>query len=165
MAKPINTIRDALLYMLSGLWYTETKLKDEFNTCIDQLSSHEVKAALREYIDNIDASLQRLDRVFNHLMAEPVPRKNEVANMMIKETHELLNCTPAGHLKDILMVSCIQNINAYKKASYKSAYLFMIELELDAADLVEKIWESEQQTSQALAALPIHEFNKVNKAS
>ena len=97
-------------------------------------------------------------------MAEPAPRKNEVINMMIKETHDLLNCTPAGHLKDILVVTCIQNINAYKKASYKSAYLFMIELELEAADLAEKIWESEQQICQALAALSIHEFNKVNKA-
>lgn len=97
-------------------------------------------------------------------MAEPVPRKNEVVNMMIKETHDLLQRTHAVHLKDILLVSCIRNINAYKKASYKTAHLFMIELELDAADLVEKIWEDELQACQTFAALSIHEFNKVNKA-
>lgn len=165
MKKLISTLQDALLYLLQGLWYTETILIQEFKEYSNHLSSPEVKSAVLQYIDNADTNLQRLERIFNHLMTEPVPRKNEVIVAMIQETRDLLNTTTNEHLKDILMIGCIQYINAYKKANYKAACLFIVEMELDgAADIIQNIWQSEHQTCQAFASLSIHEFNKANSS-
>lgn len=165
MKKSISTLQDALLYLLQGLWYTETTFIQEFKEYSSHLSSQEVKSAVLQYIDDADTNLQRLERVFNHLTTEPVPRKNEVIISMMQETRDLLNTTTNEHLKDILTIGCVQYINAYKKASYKAAILFMVEMELDgAADILHHSWQSEHQTCQAFASLSIHEFNKANSS-
>jgi ferritin-like metal-binding protein YciE len=161
--KTINTLQDALAYQLQGMLYAERKVRDEFETCQRQISSEEVSAEIHRYVGNADSNLQKLDRIFNYLMQEPIARKNDVILKMIEETHQLLGYTFSPHLKDILMVGCIQNINAYKSASYKSAYLFAVELEMDtAADLIQQILEWEMETAKVIASLSIHEFNKVN---
>lgn len=165
MKRTINTLHEALADQLQGLFYTETKVKDEFQICKQQITSPELKAEIQLYVDDADNKLKKLDRIFNYLMQEPAPRRNEVIVKMIEETHRLLNYTSSAHLRDILMVGCIQNVNAYKIASYKTAYLFALELELDtAADLVQQILEWELATSKTLATLSIHEFNKVNSS-
>jgi len=165
MKKIITTLQEALAYQLNGLVYAETKVRDEFEICSQQITSPELKAEIKRYVGNADNKLQKLERIFNYLMQEPGPRKNEVIARMIAETHHLLGLTTSGHLRDILMVGCIQNINAYKIATYKTAYLYTLELELDtAADLAQQILEWELETSRKLAALSIHEFNKVNSS-
>jgi ferritin-like metal-binding protein YciE len=163
MKKSISTLQEALLYLLQGLWYTETTLIQEFKEYSNHLSSPQVKSAVLQYIDNADTNLLRLERVFNHLTTEPVPRKNEVIVAMMRETRDLLTATTDEHLRDILMIGCVQYINAYKEASYKAACLFIVEMELDgASDIIQHIWQSEHQTCQAFASLSIHEFNKAN---
>ena len=165
MKKTIRTPQDALAYQLQGLFYTETKVRDEFEVCSPQITSAEVRHAIQEYVGSADNKLQKLDRIFSYLMQEPGPRKNEIIQKMIDETHHLLAFTSSTHLRDILLVSCIQNINAYKTASYRSAYLFAIELELDkAADLIQEILEWELLASKRLASLSIHAFNTLNNS-
>ena len=163
MKKSINTLQDALAYQLQGLYYTEGKVRDEFKACSSQISSDAVKGEIQRYVDRAGDTLQKLDRVFNYLMEEPGSHKNEVILKMIDETHHLLDYTTPAHLRDILMVGCIQNINAYKTAAYRSAYLFAVELEIDtAADLIQQILEWEVTTGRALASLSVHEFNRAN---
>jgi ferritin-like metal-binding protein YciE len=165
MKNIIHTLQEALAYQLKGLIYAETKVRDEFEICSHQITSPELKAEIQRYVGNRNYKLQKLDRIFNYLMQEPGLRKNEVIARMIEETHYLVSLTSSGHLRDILMVGCIQNINAYKIASYKTVYLYTLELELDtAADLAQQILEWELETSKTLSALSIHEFNKVNSA-
>lgn len=163
MKKIIHTPQEALAYQLERLIYAETRVRDEFETCSKQITSPELKTEIQRYVGNAGNKVQKLHRIFSYLMLEPRRRRNEVIDKMIAETHHLLDLTSSGHLRDILIIGCIQNINAYKIASYKTAYLFTLELELDtASDLTQQILEWEMATSKTLAALSIHEFNKVN---
>lgn len=165
MKKIISTLQDALTYQLQGLFYAETKVKHEFEILHQKITSPDVNAQIKKYIGNADNKIQKLDRIFDYLMQEPMPRKNEIIVKMIEETRHLLGLTSSPHLKDILMIACIQNINAYKIAGYRTAYLFAIEQELDtAADLIQQILECELATGKRLASLSIHEFNKLNNA-
>ncbi len=165
MNKTITTLQEALAYQLRGLVYAETKVRDEFEICSLQINSQELKTEIQRYAGSADNKLHKLNRIFNYLMQEPVPRKNEVIVRMIAETYHLLDLTSSGHLRDILMVGCLQSINTYKIASYKTVYLYTLELELDtAADLAQQILEWELETSKTLAALSIHEFNKGNSS-
>jgi ferritin-like metal-binding protein YciE len=163
MNQTIKTLQDAFSYQLQGLFYAERKVRDEFETCSEQITSVKVKNEILKYIDSADSKMLKLERVFNYLMQEPVPRKNEVIIKLIEETHNILVNTYSPHLKDVIMIGCIQNINAYKIGSYKSAHLFAVELELDtAADLIQQILQWELETNKALSSLSIHEFNKIN---
>jgi ferritin-like metal-binding protein YciE len=165
MKRTINSLQDAFAYQLQGLFYAETKVRDEFNACSHQITSSELKAAIKEYIDNADSRLLKLERVFNYLMEETATRKNEVIIKLIEETHHILKYTMSSHLKDILLVGCIQNINAYKISSYKSAYLFAVELELDTAtDLIQQILEWELEAAKAFNAQSVLNFNVLNNS-
>jgi hypothetical protein len=81
---------------------------------------------------------------------------------MIDETQHLLTYATSPHLRDILMIGCIKNINAYKTAIYQMSYLIAVELEMDTpADLIQQILEWELSTCKSLAGLSIREFNNI----
>lgn len=160
MNKTIKTLQDALSYELSGMLYTEDKIRHEFEACSHHITSSSVKKVIRTYIENSENVKLKLERVFNYLMIEPAPRRNEVINKLIDETQHLLTYAGSPHLKDILMIGCIRNINAYKTAAYQTSYLMAIELEMDTpADMIQQILEWEVNTGKALSSLSIHEFN------
>ena len=164
MSRTINTLQDALSYQLQGLLYTENIVNEEFKICNHYITSPDVKTVIKNYLDHTDDVKLKLDRIFNYLMLEPFARKNEVINKMIDETQHLLTYTSSSHLKDIMMIGCIKNVNAYKTASYQTSYLMAAELELDtASDLVQQILEWETATGRLLDTLSIREFNKINK--
>jgi len=163
MKRRIDSLQKALTYQLQRLLDAETELRYELPVCTQQITSSELKAEIRRHSEDADNKLLKLDRIFSYLMQQPVRCKNEVIGKMIEETHHLLNLTSSPQLRNILLVGCIHNINAYKVESYKTAYLLTVELELDtAADLLEEILEWEIATSKHFAALSIHEFNKLN---
>lgn len=162
MKTKINTLSDALAFLLQGLYFTETKLKKEFPASYNGITSTQIRNEINNYTTNADNKLLKLERVFNYLLKEPLTRTNSVVNELMNETHQMLAATASSHLKDILSIGCIQNINAYKISNYRSAYMIAVELELDTAtDLLQQILEWEIETSEVLAALSIEEFNKV----
>jgi ferritin-like metal-binding protein YciE len=76
----------------------------------------------------------------------------------------MLSATTSPHLRDILAIGCLQNINAYKIAGYRSAYMFAVEMELDTpTDLLQQILEWEIDSSKTLSALAIEEFNNAQQ--
>ena len=165
MKAKFNTIHDALVYQLQGLLYAENKVRDQFNACKSEISSEQLNTELDRYTDQAGEKTLKLQRAFNYLMQDPQKRKNEVINKLIKETQHMLGYATDTHLKDVLMVTCFQNINAYKTASYRTTYFFAVELELDTvAELLQQILEWEIETGKLLNQLSIHEFNRINSA-
>jgi ferritin-like metal-binding protein YciE len=163
MKTKLCSIQDAFALQLQELLYIEKRIPAEFNTCRRHLNSTGLRSEIEKYIANSENIILKLERIFNHLMQEPVIRKNEVIDAMMDEMHRLLAHATAPHLKDILMISCIQNINAYKIASYKTAYMFAVELQLDtASDLLQQILGWELATRETLADLTVEEFNKAS---
>jgi ferritin-like metal-binding protein YciE len=166
MKTKINSLNDALAFILQGLYFTESKLKDEFTLCCNQITSPKINEVITAYAESSENKQLKIERIFNYLLKEPLSRTNEVINELMKETHQMLNATNSSHLKDILSVGCIQNINAYKIAGYRSAYMFAAELELDTVtDLIQQILEWELGTRRLLSELSIEEFNNTQPTS
>lgn len=162
MKKTIKTLHDALVYQLQGMLYAEDKITHEFQLCSHHITSNEVRKVIEEYLSNSNDIKLKLDRVFNYLMVEPVKRKNQVIDKMIDETQVLLSSANSPHLKNVLMIGCIKNINAYKTACYQTSYLIAVELELDTpADLIQQVLEWETDVSRSLNRLAFHEFYNV----
>ncbi len=165
MKTKITTLQEALAFQLQGLHYAETRVRKEFSLCVHHLSSPKLSAEISKYMEGAEDKILKLERIFNYLMQEAVSRKNAVINDLMRETEKMLSIADSSHLKDILMIGCIQNICAYKVSSYKTAYMFSVELELDiASDLLQDILEWEIETSKVLSVLAIEEFNKIQQA-
>jgi ferritin-like metal-binding protein YciE len=166
MNKTIKTLHDALAYHLQRLLYAERKIREEFKPYSHHISSDNVKGVTQGYINNANNVELKLDRVFNYLMLEPIAVKNEIIDKMVEETQHLLTYTSTSYLKDILMIGCIKNINAYKTASFQTAYLMALEMELGTpADLIHQILEWELAMGKQLYVCSIHEFNTLNDSA
>lgn len=164
MKKSITTLHDALCYTLQGLYFTEEKIKKEFSSCRKNITGSGLKSELDKYVESADNKLLKLQRAFGYLTQDTVSRKNEVITKMLDETHRLLSSSTSTQLKDILMLSCLQNISSYKISAYKTAFLFALELELDTvADLIQQILEWETETGKHLSPLALEMFNKIQK--
>lgn len=164
MKTKINSLNDALAFLLQGLYFTETRLKEEFPSCCSEITSGKIRSEIERYTGTADSKMLKLERVFNYLMTEPLTRKNDAIKDLMNETHQILSATTSPHLRDILAIGCLQNINAYKIAGYRSAYMFAVEMELDTpADLLQQILEWEIDSSKTFSALAIEEFNNAQR--
>ena len=166
MKTRIHTLQDTLAFQLQGLYYAEVKIKEELGNCDAGISSHNLRQEVQKYVTSTDEKLLKFERIFNYLMQEPELRKNTVITRMLDDTREMLTYTDSSHLRDILMVSCLQNLNAYKISSLKIAYMLTLELGLDtAADLLQQVLEWELETAKALSRTALEEFNKTQTAN
>ena len=162
MRTTIHSIQEALASQLQGLNYIELKVSNELKHCLAHITSDKVKNEINKYVCEGESKLQRLERIFDYLMVEPPTRRNEVVTKMLSETYQMLTYKSSPHLKDMLIVRCLQNINAYKISGYRTAYLFAVEIELDSVtDLLQPILESELETETILTTLAIEEFNEM----
>lgn len=152
MKNTIQTLEDALAFQLQGLYYSEAKILSEFKNRCPELESEAIANNIRTYSLSAADKTLKIERIFNYLMKEPLSRKNEVIQAMIHETHLMLNSAASPSLRDTLVISCLQNINAYKLSSYKTAYRLAEELGVDpVCDLLQQILEWEYQASEDLA--------------
>lgn len=156
-----HTLQHVLAFELQGLYDAEKKIKKELASSLQAVSSEALRLEIVKYIRNTDNKLRILERIFDYLMLEPDVRKNKVVVDLLEETREMLNNTDSPHLKDILTVSGLQNINAYIVSCLKIAYMFTVEQDLDSvSDLLQQFLESELETGRLLSALAIEEFNR-----
>lgn len=166
MKTKIKSLNEALAFLLEGLYYAETKLADEFPACCGKINSPRLQGVVSNYSGSAQNKLLKLDRVFNYLMKDPERRVNKVVDELIIETRLILASTTSENFKDLLTIGCIQNINAYKIANYRSAYLMAVKLELDtAADLLQEVLEWEAGTFRRLTHLSIEELSHREKVS
>jgi ferritin-like metal-binding protein YciE len=161
MKDRIGTIEDAFAFQLQRLYYTENRIKEEFHHCCAHVHSPALKKHVEDYLDETDSKILKLQRVFNYILKEPLPLKNETINRLLHETNEILTLSQSAFLKDLLIINVIKDLNAYKISNYRNVYIYSVELELDTpTDLLQQVLEWELDTSKALSALMLREFNR-----
>lgn len=166
MKTKINSLDDALTYLMQGLYYTEERLIQDIDSCCSNINSHAVKREIEKYKSSSQNKLLKLERIFNYLMKEPLSRKNEVTIKLLEETRNMLAASAGSNLRDQLAIACIQNINAYKVTTYRTAYMYAIELDLDnVADIIQQILEWETDDSKVLNDLAIECFNNSQRST
>jgi ferritin-like metal-binding protein YciE len=162
MKTTIHSTQEALAFQLQGLYYIESKIRNDLQHCIDHLTSDKAKDEIKTYALEAEGKLGKLERIFDYLMYEPSIHRNDVVSKMLTETYDMLTYKSSMHMKDMLIMSCVQNVNAYKISIYRTAYLFAVEIELDSVtDLLQQILESELEAETLFASLAIEEFNEV----
>lgn len=161
-SETISSVHDTLCHILQDLFGAEQKFCEAFRKPAFQLSSQDLKIHMTDYMEESVNKVLRLERIFNYLMKEPLRHRNDVVVSMIDCARRLTEHTTTPHLKDIIVINCVENINAYKISAYKTAYLIAAELELDTAcDLLQQSLESEMAVRKTLYNLAISEFNRL----
>lgn len=156
----ISTLGDALAFRLDELLDAEKKLKASMLNCLDKVSSNPLKQELKAYEKSCVNKIQNLERVYNYIMKEPTESKSKVIDRLIENTKDILKSPLSNEIRDVLLISCIQTINHFKIAGYKTAVTFARELELETgADLLELILHWEMETEKNLSSIAVNEVN------
>lgn len=154
----LTNLTDALVFLLKGLYDAERKLQKAIPPCSGGIHCESVKRVVDNYYDSTGNKILKLERVFNYLMTEPHGRSHEVMEKMIADTNHILGCAASDRMRDVILLTCIQNINYYKIAGYRNALLFSVEIGLEnVSDLLTDIleWETEASREFAEASLKI----------
>src|SRR5690349_24472954 len=106
MKKAITSVQDALIFVLQGMSYTETKLQDTFSTCRHRISSAALKGEIERYLSTSKDQSLKIERIFNYLFNESSERTNEVVDKLVAETLIMLASTASTHLKDVMVIGC-----------------------------------------------------------
>jgi ferritin-like metal-binding protein YciE len=161
MKTSLSNLNEALAFQLKGLYDAEKKLQKAIPPCSKNIASPLLKETIDKYYESSGDKIIKLERAFNYLMTEPTGRKNEVMEKMIEDTHHVLKYAATEQMRDVVLISCIQNINHYKISGYRTALAFAIELELTTvSDLLHEILEWENQAARSLANLAVNEINQ-----
>lgn len=156
----IDSLVDALGYLMQGLYYAETRLIHDLDSCCSKVTASSLKREIENYISSSNNKVLKVERTLNYLMKEPLARKNDVIDKLLEATRLMLASSDVAHLRDQLAIACIQNINAYKATTYRTAYLFALELELDTvADIIQQILEWETASKKVLAEMANESLN------
>ena len=123
-------------------------------------ASLSLRNEMKSYADSAENKLLKLERIFNYLMEEPTGRDSVIMDKMLKDTHHMLAYASTDKIRDVLIISCIQNINHFKIACYGTAQSLAIELGLTTVtDLLHEILSWEKQTDMNLSKIAIQEVN------
>jgi ferritin-like metal-binding protein YciE len=161
MKDRVGNIEEAFAFQLQRLYYTEYKIKDALQHCCAHVFSKALRKHVVDYLDETDSKILKLERIFNYILKEPVPLKNETINHLLEETNEVLSLTQSASLKDLLVINVLKDLTAYKISNYRNVYIYSVELELDTpTDLLQQVLEWELDTSKALSGLMLREFNR-----
>jgi ferritin-like metal-binding protein YciE len=133
---------------------------------MNAISSEKIRSEFNSYTASATNKLLKLERTFNYLMTEPVTRRNEPMHHLVSEMDHILHAITLPHLRDMLSIGYLQNINTYKISCYRSAYLLAIELELDVvADLIAQNLDWELETGRHLSQLAVEAFTRQQPTS
>lgn len=153
-------LQDALAIRLDDLLDAEDQLRHAIPRCLSKVASPSLHRELSAYAESCDTKMQKIQRVYNYVMREPKQVRNNVIERLIANTQDTLKSPLSDEMRDVLMISCLQTINHYKLAAYKSVLTFAGQLELTtAADQLQEIIQWESQTEHNLAAIALHEVN------
>lgn len=69
-SKDIKTMEDLYLHVFQGIYYAENQIKKSLPDMIEKASNRELKAALKQHLEETESQIGRLEQVFGLLARE-----------------------------------------------------------------------------------------------
>src|SRR6056297_3698737 len=112
-----ESTEDLLIEGLEELYYTEQKLLDALDTLSEQTDDEDVSQGFAEHREETEQHVERLEKVFDEIGAEPQRREERVVDAMIEE-HEQFAAENDGEVLDRYNISAGQKTEHYEIAAY-----------------------------------------------
>lgn len=161
MKNKLTNLTEVLAYQLEGMYDTEKKLQHSIPICVEVIKLEILKLEVKKYGELATDKRTKLKRIFSYLLIERFGRKNKVIDSLLKDTQEMIKYASTDHLRDAVVLACMESINHYKIANYNTALAFAIELNLETvSDLLHEILAWEKETATVLTKIAFEELNK-----
>ncbi len=117
----VDTLRTHLIEELADLLDAERQLTAALPKMAASAKTPRLKAAFRRHLEETRGQIRRLNQAFRLLGEKPRRETCEGMKGLLTEGEEVMNKTPAGALRDAVMVTSAQKVEHYEIASYGTA--------------------------------------------
>jgi ferritin-like metal-binding protein YciE len=150
----IENLRELLVHELKDLYSAETQLLKALPKMAKAATDEDLVAAFEEHLEQTQAQVERLDRVFEQLNEKPRGKTCEAMKGLIAEGQEVIAEDATDEVKDAALIASAQKIEHYEIAGYGTVRTFANLLgERDVADLLQATLDEEGETDKKLTEI------------
>lgn len=147
----LDHLQDLLVAQLEDLYDAESQWIETLPQMIDAVYTPELRAALRNHLEESLRQKPRLERIFQLLGVEPQREKCEAMAGLIEESLEVIRARGDREVKDAAMIAAAQRIEHYEIAGYGCARSFAHRLAHDqVVNLLQETLNEESRADKTL---------------
>jgi len=160
--KEIETMDDLFVHMLRDVYYCEQLLTKALPKLIDKATDPELRAGLKNHLEQTENHVERLDRVFDMQGLRPGGVDCPAIDGIIKEANEVAGEVADKNVLDAAIIASGQAAEHYEIARYGTLIAWANELGLDdIAGVLAETLEEEKEADRLLTAVAETRVNRV----
>jgi ferritin-like metal-binding protein YciE len=150
----VDSLRTHLIDELADLLDAEGQLTKALPKMSTAATTPKLKTAFKNHLKETRAQIVRLNKALRQLGEKPRRKTCEGMQGLLSEGEEVMNMTPAGALRDAVMITAAQKVEHYEMASYGTARTYAQVLgERGVARLLAQTLKEEKAADGKLTAI------------
>ena len=150
----LDTLNDLYLDELRDLYNAERQLTQALPKMAQAASAPELQAAFQEHLGQTKEQIERLKTIGEKLKKRLTGKKCLAMEGLLKEGQELMEEEAEPEVLDVALIAAAQRVEHYEMAGYGCVRTYARLLgDQEAADLLQKTLDEEEQTDRKLTEL------------
>lgn len=150
----LNSLFDLYLAELHDLYDGERQIMKALPKMIEAASAEELRAALKEHLDQTQLHINRLEDIFDMHSEKAKPETCEGMAGIIKEGNNLLKQDAIKVVRDAALISAAQRVEHYEIAVYGCVRTYADQLGFDrAARILQETLGEEEEMDRRLTSI------------
>ena len=156
-----ESLRTHLIEELTDLLDAENQLTKALPKMAGSASSRQLRAAFNNHLRETRGHITRLNQALRLLGEEPDSKTCEAMEGLLEEGESMMNKTPAGALRDAVMITGAQKVEHYEMASYGTVRTYAQVLgEQEVARLLHQTLKEEKTADRTLTQIAESSINQ-----
>lgn len=148
------SLRDFLLDQLKDLYSAERQLVEALPQMADAATGENLKQGFLDHLEQTQVHVERLEKAFAKLGAEPEEKTCLAMKGLIAEGSEAIELDAPAAIRDVALVGAARRVEHYEIAAYKSVRSLAGAVdEGTVADLLQQTLDEECDTDKRLCTL------------
>ena len=157
----VDSLHTHLVEELTDLRDAETQLTKVLPKLAQSATSKELRAAFQKHLKETRTHLTRLDQALRQLGEKPSSKTCEAMKGLLKEGETHMKKTPAGALRDAVLITGAQKVEHYEMASYGTVRTYAQVLgETGVARLLQQTLQEEKAADRTLTTIAQQSVNE-----
>jgi ferritin-like metal-binding protein YciE len=150
-----------LVEELTDLRDAETQLTQALPKLAQSATSRELRTAFQKHLKETRTHLTRIDQALRALGEKPSSKTCDAMKGLLKEGESHMKKSPAGALRDAVLITGAQKVEHYEMASYGTARTYAQVLgETQVAKLLEQTLKEEKAADRTLTQIAERSVNE-----
>jgi ferritin-like metal-binding protein YciE len=127
-SKDVKSMEQLMLHELHDIYYAENQIVKALPSLLGKATNRDLKAALKNHLEETKKQIERLDQVFRALGQKPKGVDCPAIDGLIKESNELMGEVEDKQVLDAAIVGSAQAVEHYEIARYGTIIAWAEEL-------------------------------------